>query len=74
MINENRFIENKEETQTFCEWICIKSHKDYSNERGFYVEGAAYYFHEDDPPLFEYFLPVIDSEGFPVTKTCRVDR
>lgn len=64
----------KEETQTFCEWICIINTYTKFNKELMHVCGGSYWFFEDCPPNSNNFLPVIDIEGFPVVKLCRVDR
>lgn len=60
----------EENYQTCCEYLCVVSHKETTG--GTFQEGMLYYFHEDYPPPAKCFLPVVDPEGFPVTKTVRV--
>lgn len=59
---------SEENYETYCEYICVES-----NPIASWVEGQIYYFHEDTPLSAFYFLPVVDEQGFPVTKRVRTN-
>ena len=45
--------------QFYNQWVCVISH-------GLYVEGQVYLFHEDNPPVEEFFGVLVDENDFPI--------
>lgn len=64
---------SEENYETYCEFICIEERIHSILEQIVYIEGQSYWFHEDRPVSPNWFLPVVDEQGFPVTKRVRIN-
>lgn len=67
----------EENYETYCEYLCIRYKLknlgiQVTNMAITHYVDQTYWFHEDESVDYHYFLPVVDAEGFPVTKRVRV--